>query len=152
MPDRNGESGLAQVLVVQDRCRSRDRLNIELVMAELTKLQECSLLLQGMGASLKRKDVESYQGETVKCEYFEWKNRYIKVSQSILLGIGFEVSEPGAAFEPKKIKWQSIFSLTVPGFNEFDDEQKLQWIISVPGGDDYMRFLKPHIQKLSSVI
>jgi hypothetical protein len=108
------------------------------------------ITLKSIGARELARTIQRRASQKTSIVYFQLNNRLIEVGRNITDGLWVNVSEKYDAI-PESAKWHSIFELTVPNFNKFDDTQKLDWLLSVPTGEQYMGFLQEHIILLAKI-
>jgi hypothetical protein len=107
--------------------------------------------LAGIGAVPIGRREEQMGGQTVYAIYLEWRGRLIRAAWSIVDSLSVELStEP--ATDPDAASWRSLFAHTVPGFERFDDAQKLDWIIAVPKDEAFPPFVAEHIRRLPAAV
>ncbi len=84
--------------------------------------------------------------------YLQWKGQFVKIDESVEDGLILNLSESSEYFHDD-LKWRSIYSLTVPGFDSFSEDQKIEWVVSIPKSEaDYLAFLIQQLYKFDNFI
>lgn len=90
-------------------------------------------------------------GEQADLLALRWRDRVIQITNGIREGLTCRIGPPGSA-PAEDNDWPSIFSYTVANFDDFDTNQQIDWIVSVPKGPAYPGFLAQHILRLPQAI
>jgi hypothetical protein len=114
----------------------------------MSAIDELNPALAEIGAHEFERKVSREGGDDIETRYFLWGNRLIAVSEGNRDGVGCKISDTGATPNSPEDSWHAIFETTVPGFATFNDDDRIDWILSVPSGQAYTKFLIEHIRLL----
>lgn len=110
-------------------------------------LERITPAFQQIGATELSRSEEQESGEITYVIYYAYRGHLIRAAWNIVNDLNVRVSaEPTSS--RASAHWRPLFSFTVPGFDQFDREQKLNWVLSVPDGPAADAFIGDHVRKL----
>jgi hypothetical protein len=115
-------------------------------MAE-DSLETVARALLSIGAQELARTMQERAKQSTLVIYFQLGERLVEAGRNVSDGLWVNVSQPRPS-SPAHANWRSIFNLTVPEFDSFDDSKKMEWLLSVPRDEAYLNFLLSHIDQL----
>lgn len=116
-----------------------DQDSLEIVASALLRI----------GAKELARTVQQRSKQSTPVMYFQFRDRLVEAGRNITDGLWVNISQTRPA-SPADAQWLSIFEYTVPGFHDFDDARRMEWLLSVPEEDEYVKFIVSNIERLGS--
>lgn len=121
-----------------------------MVMSPIKKIDALVPTLESIGAVLIKSCVVIEGGDQIEQRFYSHKQRILFFTSGIRDSLSCLVSPKNVTEPYLTEKWESIFSFTEKNFKEMNVEQQMDWIISVPKGDDHVYFLTEKIKLFNS--
>lgn len=110
-------------------------------------LERIAAALRQIGAVEIERHVTQKSGEATTIVDHTFRGHIIRAAWNLRDDLSVSVSAAPAG-DPEAASWRSLFSVTVPGFDQFGPQQQLAWVLSVPEGPAADLFIADHIRKL----